>query len=400
MDDTLFVTGVLLPQGDGLSDITVRDGAIASAEAAGTGVAPQDATVLEGRGQLLLPGFIDAHCHVDKTLWGGPWVPHTAGPRLVDRIAHERTQRGTLGLPSADHAADLLRHMATRGTTRVRTHTDVDLGSGLAGIHAVAKAAEAVAGLVDVEQVAFPQDGVVRRPGTAALLEDALDAGASTLGGIDPAGVDDDPIRQLDTLFDIASRHGVGIDFHLHDTGTLGAWQMRQIAHRTTAFGLGGKVTLSHADALGTVADVERHRLCELLAEAGVAVVTAAVYNVPVPSVVEMRDLGVTLACGSDGIRDLWGPYGNGDMLERAMHVAYRNGVRRDDDIQLALDCATYGAAKVLGVASYGLEPGSAADFCLVPARTVAEAVVARPERSVVVKAGRIIARDGELTVT
>jgi cytosine deaminase len=105
----------------------------------------------------------------------------------------------------------------------------------------------------------------------------------------------------------------------------------------------------------------------------------------------------VTLAAGSDGIRDLWGPYGNGDMIERAMHIAYRNGVRRDEDIELALDCATRGAARLLGLESYGLVPGAPADLVVVPSRTPAEAVVSRPTRSLVVKNGRVVARDGQL---
>ncbi|XBB67485.1 amidohydrolase [Nocardioides sp. WV_118_6] len=400
MPASLLVRQARLPGHDDLQDVLVRDGRIA---AIGTSVAAPrpdvlgDVSVEDVAGALVLPGLIDAHCHVDKTLWGGPWVPHAAGPRLVDRIANERDLRTDLGLPSPEHAADLLRHMATLGTTRVRTHTDVDPALGLAGIESVAKAADAVRGLVDVEQVAFPQDGVVRRPGTLELLEAALDAGATTLGGIDPAGVDDDPLGQLDALFEIAARRGAGIDIHLHDTGSLGAWQFGLVARRTVAFGLQGKVALSHADALGTVPEDERFRLIDLLAESGVAVITAAVYDVPVPSVRDLAERGVTLACGSDGIRDLWGPYGNGDMIERAMHVAYRNGLRRDEDIALALDCATTGAAHLLGLDSYGLVPGAPGDLVVVPARTVAEAVVARPTRSLVVKDGHVIARHGEL---
>jgi cytosine deaminase len=238
---------------------------------------------------------------------------------------------------------------------------------------------------------------VIRRPGTLELLEAAIDAGATSLGGIDPAGVDQDPLGQLDALFEIAARRGVSIDIHLHDEGSLGAWQFGLVAQRTIAYGLQGKVALSHADALGTVPDVERHRLVDLLADSGVAIITAAVYDVPVPSVRELAENGVTLACGSDGIRDLWGPYGNGDMIERAMHVAYRNGLRRDEDLELALDCATHNAARLVGLESYGLVVGAPADLVVVPARTAAEAVVTRPTRSLVVKDGRVIARDGRL---
>ncbi|HJQ07441.1 MAG TPA: amidohydrolase, partial [Nocardioides sp.] len=359
MSDSLIVRGATVPGIEEPQDVLVQEGRIARVAAAGSEAAPADVDEVQAAGLLLLPGLIDAHCHVDKTLWDGPWEPHSAGPRLVDRIANERVRRAELGLPAVENIEALLRHMVSVGTTRIRTHTDVDPGAGLSGIEAVARAAKAVDGLIDVEQVAFPQDGVIRRPGTLELLEAALDAGATTLGGLDPAGVDGDPVAQVDALFELAARRGAGIDMHLHDTGTLGAWEIELVARRTVEHGLQGRVALSHADAMGTVPPEHRQRLTEALAEAGVALVTAAVYDVPVPSPVAMRDAGVVLAAGSDGIRDLWGPYGNGDMLQRAMHVAYRNGLRRDDDIALALACATTNAARVLGLDAYGIEVGA-----------------------------------------
>ncbi|WP_460790229.1 amidohydrolase [Nocardioides maradonensis] len=400
MSHSLIVRGATVPGIDESQDVLVLDGRIARVATAGSEAAPAGAGELDASGLLLLPGLIDAHCHVDKTLWGGPWEPHSAGPRLVDRIANERVRRTELGLPAVENIEALLRHMVSVGTTRIRTHTDVDPGAGLSGIEAVARAAKAVDGLIDVEQVAFPQDGVVRRPGTLELLEAALDAGATTLGGLDPAGVDGDPVAQVDALFELAARRGAGIDMHLHDTGTLGAWEIELVARRTVEHGLQGRVALSHADAMGTVPPEHRQRLAETLAEAGVALVTAAVYDVPVPSPVTMCDAGVVLAAGSDGIRDLWGPYGNGDMLQRAMHVAYRNGLRRDDDIALALACATTNAARVLGLDAYGIEVGAPGDLVLVRARTVAEAVVSFPVREVVIKTGRVVAREGRLVAS
>jgi cytosine/creatinine deaminase len=126
-------------------------------------------------------------------------------------------------------------------------------------------------------------------------------------------------------------------------------------------------------------------------------VLTAAVYSFPVPPIKRLRAAGVNVACGHDGIRDLWGPYGTGDMLERAMHVAYRSGFRRDEDIELALEAATTGGARTLGLESYGLTEGAPADVVVVDARTSAEAVVARPVRELVLKAGRVVARRGAL---
>ncbi|MQY10378.1 N-isopropylammelide isopropyl amidohydrolase [Streptomyces sp. RB5] len=374
---------------DGRSDILVRDGVI---RAIGPEVTAGDAEVVDVRGLLVLPGLVEAHCHLDKTLYGGPWVPHTAGDALADRIGTERRRRAGLGVPDTGRITALLETMIAAGTSYVRTHTDVSPEFGLAGVEAVRAAAEAVAGRIDVAQVAFPQYGLLTNPGTAALLEEALQSGVGTIGGIDPAGFDRDPVRHLDVVFGLAERYGAGVDIHLHDGGTLGVWQLELIAERARVTGLSGKVAVSHAYALGQADPATQTRIAGLLAEAGVAVVTAAVYDFPVPPVKTLRAAGVTVACGHDGIRDLWGPYGSGDMLERAMHLAYRSTFRRDDDIELALHAATYGGAALLGLEAYGLVPGAPADLVLVDAGSFAEAVVTRPPREIVLKAGKRVA--------
>ncbi|MFD0686059.1 amidohydrolase family protein [Actinomadura fibrosa] len=379
---------------DGPADVLIRDGLIARV---GPDLDTPGAEVIDVAGRLVLPGLVEAHCHLDKTLYGGPWVPHSAGDPLAERIANDRRRRGELGVPDAGRIGALLERMVAAGTTHVRTHTDVDPEVGLAGVEAVRAAAARLDGIVSVEQVAFPQHGLLTNPGTAELLDEALKDGVGTVGGIDPAGFDRDPVRHLDVVFGLAERHGAGVDLHLHDGGTLGAWEIELIIERTRAAGLGGRVAISHAYALGQIGEAQRDRLAEGLAEAGVTLVTCAVYDFPVPPVKRLRAAGVNIACGHDGIRDLWGPYGSGDMLDRAMHLAYRSTFRRDEDIELALDAATYGGARALGVEGYGLAVGATADLVVVQARTPAEAVVTRPVRDLVVKAGRVVASEGRL---
>ena len=376
------------------ADILVRDGKISQIEPA---VDVTDAEVVDVAGRLVLPGLVDAHCHLDKTLYGGPWVPHSAGDALADRISNDRSRRRELGIPDVDHVTALLERMAAAGTSYVRTHTDVDPDVGLRGIETVRTAAEPMSGRVTVEQVAFPQHGLLTNPGTAELLEEALKSGVETIGGLDPASSDRDPVRNLDTTFTLAERYGAGIDIHLHDGGTLGAWEIELIADRTQVTGLQGRVAISHAYALGQIDEAYQARLLSQLAEAGVTLVTAAAYSFPVIPIKKALAAGVNVACGHDGIRDLWGPYGSGDMLERAMFVAYRSTFRRDDDIEVALDAATYGGSRALGLKSYGLTVGAPADLVVVSARTPAEAVVARPTRELVLKTGRIVARNGQL---
>jgi cytosine deaminase len=393
MSDLLLRGGRLWGRDDPAADVLVKGGVIDRIE---PGLeAPAGAEVLDVSGRLVLPGLVEAHCHLDKTLFGGEWVPHSAGDALTDRIDTERRRRGELGLPKVDNIVALLERMVAAGTSYVRSHTDIDPALGLSGVEAVREAARRLGGRITVEQVAFPQYGILANPGTAELLDEALAAGVSTIGGLDSAGFDRDPVRSLDVVFGLAERYGAGIDIHLHDAGTLGTWQLELIAERTAATGLGGRVTVSHAYGLGQADEATQDRIAGRLAEAGVAVVTAAVYSFPVLPIKKLRAAGVAVACGNDSIRDLWGPYGSGDMLERAMHLAYRSTFRRDADIELALEAATYGGARALGLPAYGLTVGAPADLVVVAARTPAEAVVTRPVRDLVLKAGRAVARTG-----
>lgn len=378
---------------EGPVDIVIADGAIA--EIGLEAASPADAELVELDGRLVLPGLVDAHCHLDKTLFGGPWVPHPAGDALSERIASERGLRSRLGVPDVDRITTLLEAMVAAGTTHVRSHTDIAPELGLSGVEAVREAATRMAGRIDIEQVAFPQYGILREPGTAELMARALEEGVEVVGGIDPAGMDGDPVRHLNVVFDLADRYGSKIDIHLHDGGSLGTWQLELICDRTVTLGLQGRVTVSHAYGLGQAAPDDQRRLADRLAEAGITITTAAVYNFPVPPVRVLRSAGANVACGHDGIRDLWGPYGTGDMLDRAMHLAYRSTFRRDDDIDLALQAATTGGATALGLPTYGLVVGAPADLVVVGADRPAEAVVTRPVRDFVFKAGRLVARGG-----
>ncbi|MDN5853193.1 MAG: amidohydrolase [Actinomycetia bacterium] len=381
---TMLLRGAYVWGLNRIADVLVRDGVI---EAVGDVTPIADAETVDLTGQVLLPSFVEAHCHLDKTLYGGPWVPHSAGDALADRISNDRDRRGELGIPSAERAAALLRRMASYGTTHARTHTDVDPDVGLRGVEAVREAVERV-GVVAVQQVAFPQHGILTEPGTETLLVEAASAGVEVVGGIDPAGMDRDPVRHLDIVFGIAERSGLGVDIHLHDGGTLGAWELELIAERTAALSMGGRVAVSHAYAFGDMSEHQRRTIVDRLAAAGVAIVTGAVYSFPVPPVKQLRAAGATVACGHDGIRDLWGPYGSGDMLERAMHLAYRSTFRRDDDIELALEAATLGGRRLLGLDARGIEPGAPADLVAVRAATAAEAVVTHPADRMIIRAG------------
>jgi cytosine/adenosine deaminase-related metal-dependent hydrolase len=189
-----------------------------------------DTVVKEIDQQLLLPGFVDGHLHLDKTLWGLAWHNHQAGPRLLDRIENERRLRQALELSPQLQAERLIRQAVGRGTTHMRTHVDIDTESGLANFEGVLAAREKLKAFIDIQLVAFPQSGLLIRPGTLELVEEALRNGAEVVGGLDPASIDRDPVGHLEAIFGLANRYGVAVDIHLHEPGELGAFQLELIA--------------------------------------------------------------------------------------------------------------------------------------------------------------------------
>ncbi|MGW2847674.1 amidohydrolase [Streptomyces sp. NPDC001274] len=385
------------PWGGAPADIVVSGGEIRSVRPAGP--APGDGDHLDGGGLLALPGFINAHAHVDKSWWGQPWVSYGGETTTQGRISHERAERDALGIPSADSTAAVLREFLRHGTTAVRSHVDVDLGVGLRGIEVVREAVAALDGAVDVEIVAFPQDGVVRRPGVLDLLDRAAAAGATSIGGLDPASIDRDPVAQLDGLFSVAERRGVGLDIHLHDRGELGAFQFELIIDRTLRTGLRGRVTVSHGFALGELPADRQLRLVEACAEAGVSWATVApVRTAPLPWRA-MREHGVPIGLGTDGIRDLWSPYGDGDILRVALGFARLHGLRTDEELAHAVELATTRAAGFVHRAAHDLVAGARADIVLLDAENVQDALVRAPRRQLVLAGGRVVVQDGELRV-
>ena len=375
-----------------LVDIGVTAGRITTIDRAAGAAATSGR--LDLCGKLTLPGFVDGHIHLDKTLLGLPFQPHWAGSTVAERIAIEKRVLRDLPIPVETRAKTLVSQVSRFGTVALRSHVDIDTDWGLSNLHALLRVREDVRNIMDIQIVAFPQNGILRDPGTAELLEEALAAGADLIGGLDPAGIDGDVKGHLDVVFGLAERHGVGVDIHLHDAGALGCFELRDIAARTIATGLQGRVAVSHAFALGSddTADVEA--TLTALAQARVAIMTNEPGSVAMPPVAQLHAAGVLLFAGSDNIRDSWSPYGNGDMLERAMLIGYRQGMRGDADIARCFDLVTAAPARVLGLGletAYGLTIGAWADLVVLNAASVPEAVVGRPSDRLVIKRGVLL---------
>ncbi|MEZ4859826.1 MAG: amidohydrolase family protein [Caldilineaceae bacterium] len=387
------------PMGGAAVDLLIEGATIRRIASA---IAPTaEMTVVDGQHQLLLPGLVNAHAHIDKNLLGRPWHRNqTPEPRRIrDYVDNERRLRRELNLSTRVQSALEARQAVAAGVTHIRTHVDIDTDAGLAHFAGVLGTREELSAALTMQVVAFPQSGMLVRPGTVELLEEAVKQGADCIGGLDPSTVDRDPARHLDTVFAIAERHGVELDIHLHEPGMLGAFAVELIIERTRALGLQGRVTISHVFCLGMIDDAYLHRLLELLVENRINIMSLGSGNGSFPPLKRLHDAGITLCTGSDGVRDTWGPYNNVDLLDRVKFLGYRSGFRKDEEVEFLLDIATHGGAKVMGQTRYGLTVGCQADLVVVPGDTPTEAVMTLPPRSYVFKAGQLVATAGRCLV-
>lgn len=380
------------PMGGPLTDIFVRDGRI---DAIGAGSEPDGVPVEDGCGAIAIPGLVEGHTHLDKTVMGMGWYRNTVGAGLQAMIDNERRARTEL---KHDPLRQSMRHalaLIGAGTTHVRSHVDIDTEHGLTILEGVLETREILKDEIDIEIVAFPQSGLLVRPGTDVLLDQALSAGADLVGGLDPCGIDRDPKGHLDTIFCLAERHGKGIDIHLHEQGELGAFSMELILERIRALGMKGKVAISHAFCLGMPDWQRTEALLGALADQDVAILTTGAPSSAVPSVKRVLGAGLRMGAGCDGVRDTWNPWNRADMLDRIRIIAQKNNLRSDSDIEEVLKLATTSGAAVLGAKDYGLAPGCRADLTLLTGETLAEAVVVGAPPLLTVKMGRIVGRDG-----
>lgn len=397
--NTLF-TNARLADGS-LVDLTVDGGRFSAISPAGgkTQVVGADHPTINLGGQLVVPAFVEGHIHLDTSFYGDAWRPHipcSNGFDVRERVAFQAKNLAGAA-PMAERAKNQLELCVGNGSLVMRSHVMVDGSVGLKHLEAILAVREKYRDLIDIQLVAFPQSGILASPGTSDLLDEAVKLGCELIGGLDPASFDRDVKGHLDVVFGLAQKHGAGIDIHLHDGGTLGLFQIEEIAARTKALGMEGHVAISHAYALGDIPADALQRAGEMLAASGVAIMTNAPGNHPFPPVAALRRAGVTVFSGSDNIRDSWWPYGDGDMLNRANMIGYRSGFYEDHELAAAFDVVTYAGAKALGLGSYGIAVGASADFVTLPAQHVPEAVVAVPKGRTVYRRGTAVAKDGKM---
>lgn len=345
----------------------------------------------DGRGMLMLPSFTEKHVHLDKTLLGEPWQAVIPASGVAGRCEIEKRILPQLVTPPQQRAELLLQRLIEAGSTHIRTHIDVYPEAGTKQLEPVLNLFHSYRHQITHEVVAFPQHGLLRS-GSKTLVREALRQGAHLVGGVDPATMDTDLEASLQLMVELAVEAGAGIDLHLHDPDYLGTYTMKRLARLTVDAGLQGNVSISHAFALGEVIEAEARSTADLLAEAGITIITSAPHGRTLPPVPLLWEHGVSVEAGCDNIYDTWQPFGNGDILERASRLAERFAWIDERSLAQSLRLIT-GGRETLDAQGERVwpVPGDSADLILVDASCAAEAVARRAPRKAVFSKGHLI---------
>ena len=399
----LIVRDATLPDGRSGLDILCDGGRIVA-------VSPHldagAATTLDARGLLVSPPFVDAHFHLDSALtYGLPRV--NASGTLLEGIALWGELKPTLTQDAiVERALAYCDWAVAKGLLAIRSHVDTS-DSRLLAVEALLEVQKRVEPWLDLQLVAFPQDGVLRSPGALHNLKRALAMGVDVVGGIPHfERTMADGAQSVRILCEIAADLGKRVDMHCDETDDPLSRHVETLAFEAQRLGLQGRVAGSHLTSMHSMDNYYVSKLIPLMREAGVAAIANPLINITLQGrhdtypkrrgmtrVPELMDAGVPVAFGHDCVMDPWYPLGSADMLEVAsmgLHVAQMTG---SDAMLRCFDAVTATPAAILGLDGYGIAPGCRADLVLLEARDPVEAIRLRATRLAVVRAGRVIAR-------
>ena len=407
----LLVTNANLPDGRTGMSIAVQNGRIAE-------IAPHiDATsaqqIVDAAGLLVTPHFVDPHFHMDATLsYGLPRV--NASGTLLEGIALWGELKPHLTADALiERALTYCDWAVAKGLLAIRSHVDTSDPSLLA-VDALLEVKRRVAPYLDLQLVAFPQDGVLRSPGGVENLKRALDKGVDVVGGIPHfERTMGDGAASVKLLCEIAAERGKLVDMHCDESDDPLSRHIETLAYETQRLGLQGRVTGSHCTSMHSMDNYYVSKLLPLIAESGVSVIANPLINITLQGrhdsypkrrgmtrVPELMSAGVNVAFGHDCVMDPWYSLGSGDMLEVAhmgLHVAQMTS---QDGMRRCFDAVTTNAAKVMHLEGYGLEVGCDASFVLLQARDPIEAIRLRAIRLKVFRLGKLIAETPETSAT
>ncbi len=399
----LIIRNANLPDGRQGFDIGLAGGKIAAIEKSIAATAGEEIDV---SGRLVSPPFCDPHFHMDATLSLGLPRMNVSGT-LLEGIALWGELRPLLTKEAlVERALRYCDLAVAQGLLYIRSHVDTS-DPRLVTAEALLEVKEKVAPYIDLQLVAFPQDGYYRAPDGVSSLERALDMGIGIVGGIPHfERTMEDGARSVEALCRIAADRGLPVDMHCDETDDPLSRHIETLAAQTVRFGLKGRVAGSHLTSMHSMDNYYVSKLIPLMAEAEINVIPNPLINIMLQGrhdtypkrrgmtrVRELMAAGLNVSFGHDCVMDPWYSMGSGDMLEvghMAIHVAQMAGI---DDKRKIFDALTVNSAKTMGLEGYGLETGCKADLVVLQAADVTEALRLKPNRLFVIKAGKVIAK-------
>jgi len=404
----LLITHATLPDGRCGQHLLIDDGRFV---AIGPDLpTPEGTEVIDAEGWLLSPPFVDAHFHMDATLSLGLPRLNVSGT-LLEGIALWGELKPHLTQEAlVERALRYCDWAVAKGLLAIRSHVDV-CDPRLLAVEALLHVRERVKPYLDLQLVAFPQDGVLRSPGALEQLKRALDMGVDVVGGIPHfERTMADGAQSVRILCELAAERGLPVDMHCDESDDPLSRHVETLAFHTQRLGLQGRVTGSHLTSMHSMDNYYVSKLIPLMREAGLHAVANPLINITLQGrhdsypkrrgmtrVPELLAAGVNVGFGHDCVMDPWYPMGSGDMLEVAqmgLHVAQMTSL---DGMRACFDAVTVNNARVLGLADYGLEVGKAAACVLLQARSPIEAIRLRAHRLWVMRRGKVIARSPDL---
>lgn len=358
--------------------------------------------------KLTVPGFIDPHIHLDKVNIVDVVRPNKSGTlKEAIEIIWEKKAGYTVE-DIVERSGDVIKRGALNGTTRMRSHVDIDTIGGLKPLEGVLEAKRRFKDIVDIQIAAFPQEGILKNPGCEKLMREAMKMGADVVGGM-PANEEspDDSRKHIEIAFDIAEEFDADIDMHIDETDDPFYRTLEMLADETIKRGYQGRVTAGHTCALAAYDDHYAGYVIEKVKKAGINIITNPATNLMlqgrhdkqpirrgITRVKELLNAGVNVSFGQDCVKDTFYPFGSADMLQVALIAAHAAHMSLPDEIELTFDMLTTNAAKVLRLEDYGLEEGKRADIVILDTDNVKDAIRLQPARLFVIKAGKIIAKN------
>lgn len=400
----LVVRNAILRGQEGLFDISVERERIVSVQPH----APQAGRIeIDAAGSLVLPGLFNLHHHADKSLLGEIMRPNISGtlPEAIE-ITNE-FKRSYDPAEVAERAGRVLQEGLKNGTTFFRLFADVGSIGGLRAARGLFLAREKFQGYCDIEVVAFPQEGIVRDPGAADLLDEAMNEGCDIVGGLPWYEYTDQEAREhIDICFKIAKKYDRDIHMLVDDTDDENSRSLEYLALKTMRENFHGRVAASHCGAMAAYNDVYAAKVIDMVASAEVTISCNAHINLVcsarldheprrrgIARVKEMLARGVNVVTSQDDVNDPYYPFGKPDPIECVSMIAHVAQLTLPHELDQAMDMVTENAAKAARVKDYGIAAGKRADLIVVGAPSVHETIRLQPLRRHVIRSGREIAR-------